>query len=54
MGEKSVRMVVKSGLVTSWAFQQVHGRQVESDWSMIVRTGEGREWDVRKWRSEIE
>ena len=53
-GKKCAKMVVKSGLITSWAFQQVEGRHLESDWSMIVRNGEGREWNVRKWRSEID
>ena len=47
-------MVVKNGLITSWAFQWDEGRRVESDWSMIARNGEGREWDTRKWKSEID
>lgn len=31
----------KEWLRTSWAFQLVEGRHVVSDWSMIVRNGEG-------------
>ncbi|MPC20105.1 hypothetical protein E2C01_013037 [Portunus trituberculatus] len=53
-GKKCVKMAVKSGLETSWAFQRVEGRHVESDWSIVIRNGEGREWDVRKWKSEID
>ena len=45
---------VKSGLKISWAFQRVEGRHVGSDWSMVIRNGEGQEWDVRKWKSEID
>ena len=53
-GKKCVKMVVKNGLITSWAFQWDEGRRVESDWSMIARNGEGREWDTRKWKSVID
>ena len=30
---------MKSGLETSWGFQRVEGRQVKSDWGMMVRNG---------------
>ncbi|MPC10999.1 hypothetical protein E2C01_003649 [Portunus trituberculatus] len=53
-GKKCVRMAVKSSVETSLAFQRAEGRHVESDWSKIVRNGEALEWDVRKWKSEID
>lgn len=53
-GKKCVKMAAESGLETSWAFQRIEGRHVESDWSMVIRNGEGREWGVRKWKSEID
>ena len=43
---------MKTYLETSWAFSRVEGSHVECKQSMIVRNGEGLDFNVRKRKRE--
>ena len=44
----------KNGLRTGLRCRAMEGRQHEYEWEVLSRSGEGLEWDGRKWKNEID
>ena len=49
-----MNMVDRSGMLVRWVHIIFEGREWEYEWKVMNRSGEGLEWDVRKWKIEID
>ena len=49
-----MNMVDRSGILVRWVHRFCEGREWVYEWKVMNRSGEGLEWDVIKWKSEID
>ena len=49
-----MNMVDRSGILVRWVHRFCEGRENIYEWKVMNRSREGLEWDVRKWKSEID
>ena len=51
--KKCMNMVDRSDMLVRWVHRFCEGRESIYEWKVMNRSREGLEWDVRKWKSEI-
>ena len=49
-----MNMVDRSDMLVRWVHTFFEGREKVYEWKVMNRSREGLEWDVRKWKSEID
>ena len=52
--KKCMNMVDRCGMLVRWVNKFHEGREWVHEWKVMNKNRKGLEWDVRKWKSEID
>ena len=53
-GKWCLKMVCRSGMGVRWMHERINERIIMSEWKMVNGNREGLEWNVKKWKTEID